>query len=290
MERRTLSLGDPDLNIGELYDHPPLARQGRADAVERFWAEYQDKFTNKAAMVRFLDSLSLPSTGAWAYARIPKTGTHSVLDALHQLEFGYPLTTKVTLPNNISSNMAPHMLDEAGVFMSPLQSHHTSETLRAAMRFTVIREPVARAMSSFRYLCKSHELASRQLAPVRLRLTAMTGFNWDTHVNTPIGLEKMVIFVAESLANPGFKLDRHIAPQSTSLPRDFFQPYMTGRTEELPRFLDNLADEFGIASTHRSRFAMRNAATGPDTFAVTRRLRQTIEDAYAEDVAWYGSL
>ena len=186
--------------------------------------------------------------------------------------------------------MAPHLLDEAGVFMSPLQAHHSPSTLDQALRFTILRDPVKRAVSSFLYLCYSHKIGARQFAPTRLRMSAMLGFNWETDPNTAVGLEKMVRFVSASQEIKRFKLDRHIAPQTSTLNRDIFAPNITGRTEELARFFPALADELGVPGFRSLQFDARNTSKDEPPFIVNHRLRSTIETVYSDDMNWYNSV
>lgn len=241
-------------------------------------------------MTRYLDTLTLPASGAWAYARIPKTGTHSVLAALHRFEFDCEITTPVQVGDNTSDDMAPHLLDVAGVFMSPLQTHHAPEVLTNALRFTLVRNPVQRAVSGFRYLCRSHETASRHLAPTRLRISAATGLDWNAEANTAVGLEKMVRFVEASLDVKRMQLDGHIAPQTMILDHEVFKPYMTGRTEDMGRFLTSLSEELGVRDVTLQRDVMRNTQPESNSFVVNNRLRTMIEMVFAADMEWYESV
>lgn len=206
------------------------------------------------------------------------------------MEFGKDITTSVVTQNNISTDMSPHLLDKAGIFMSPLQAHHNPARFEHSLRFTVIRDPVKRAVSSFRYLCRAHEEHSPHFAPLRLRMSALVGFDWETDINSTVGLEKMVSYVALAMADKQILLDPHIAPQTASLHPALFRPYMTGRMEELPRFLSNLAEELGATEFRAPKNKMRNAGGGHNAIMVNRRLRTLIEEVFREDMDWYDNL
>lgn len=259
-------------------------------ARQAWWETFEGRFDRQVEMVRYLDTLTMPASGLWAYARIPKTGTNTVLAALHQLEFGAPVSTEVSEANNTADDSAPHLLDEAGVFMSPLQSLHDPAALDAAFRFTVLRHPVGRARSSYAYLCLSHRMQTRHLAPARLRLSAMTGFDWSRDPARPEGFDRFLDFIAESVTVARLRLDRHLAPQTYTLSRDIFRPHLTGRTEEMRRFLNTLASQFGtelpgaLVRQHRNR-----APLGQKIPEMTADQRRRCEQVFAADMEWYES-
>lgn len=278
----------PPLRTGRLYRHPPLQRKGREKAVRAWWARHKADFARQADMVAWLDALTLPASGVWAYGRIPKTGTNTVLAALHQFEFGVPITTAIAEPGNTAPDTAPHHLDAAGIFMAPLQGTHPPAVLDSAFRFTVLRHPVARAVSSFVYLCRSHELSARQLAPVRLRLSAQTGFDWTRDPHTTAGFEKLVDFVEAMQGIARMRLDRHIAPQTAAMPRAVFRPHLVGRTEEMAAFLARLADAFGTRLPDDLVTARRNVTprSGSD-LNLGAALRARVERVFHDDMEWY---
>ena len=282
---------DDKLRTGRLFRYPPLRRKGRAKATRAWWAAHKARFAKQADMVAWLDAVTLPASGAWAYGRIPKTGTNTVLAALHQFEFGVPITTAITEANNTAPDTAPHHLGEAGIFMAPLQTTHAPEVLENAFRFTVLRHPVSRALSSFVYLCRSHELATRQLAPVRLRLSAQTGFDWTRDPHTTSGFEKLLDFVEEMQGTARLTLDRHIAPQTSAMSREIFRPALVGRTEEMAKFLARLARAFGTRLPEELATSRRNVTprSGADLELGTS-LRTRVESVFHDDMEWYESL
>ncbi|WP_168797800.1 sulfotransferase family 2 domain-containing protein [Aliishimia ponticola] len=281
----------PPLRTGRLFRHPPLRRAGRERAAQAYWAAYQDRFEKHADMVAWLDAITMPASGNWVYGRIPKTGTNSVLAALHQLEFGAPISTSISEENNTSPDTAPHHLDEAGVFMSTLQTQHTPAVLENAFRFTVLRDPVKRALSSFLYLGRSHVLATRQLAPVRLRMSAETGFDWNKDAHTRKGFEMMLDFIESMQSISRLRLDRHIAPQTASMDPSIFRPHLTGRTEEMGSFLAQLSDHFGAELPQKIAKSKRNQTPKPETaIRLTKAIRSRVETIFAADMEWYDSL
>ncbi|KPP84148.1 MAG: sulfotransferase family enzyme [Rhodobacteraceae bacterium HLUCCA08] len=259
---------------GRAFRHAPQGRKGRARTT-RAWDGHP--------LAGHLDRITLPATGAWAFGRIPKTGTHTVLAALHELEFGTPISTAVADPANTADDTAPHLLDAAGLFYTIPQAGTLPDQMDAALRFTVIRQPVMRALSGFAYLGRSHAARSRHLAPVRLRMTALTGFDWGRDPDTAGGFDRFLDFIALALDIRRFPLDGHIAPQSAALPADAFAADLTGRTEELGPFLTRLAK----ALDRPPPPAMQRNATPHPEFALSPDARRRCEALFAADMDWY---
>lgn len=277
------------LRTGELYNHKPYRGAQRASSVNKYWQEYRSMFPEKSDMVRYLDALTMPASGGWTFGRIPKNGTTTVLSALHYLEFGTPLTAQVEARNNTNEDNAPHMLDQAGVFMSPIQTDHSPKTIKESLRLTVLRNPAERALSSFKYLCRSQELKTTHFAPLRLRIAAISGLDWQEHLYAPAGFNRFLDYIEINLTNTSFPLDRHIAPQTYSLPRDIFKPYMIGRTEDMKRFLIGLADEFEDRLPQHILNTHNNANVAELPFRLTRATLTRLEDLFAQDYEWYES-
>lgn len=275
------------LRTGALYRHAPRKAAGKAKATALYWVHSKTAFAKQADMTEYLDAVTLPASGRWAYGRIPKTGTNTVLALLHYLEFGVEITTQIADPANASADTAPHRLADAGVFMPVLRTTHAPAVLDSAFRFTLLRHPVRRTLSSFAYLCRSHDLATSQLAPVRLRLTAMTGFDWTRDPHTQTGLLKFLDFVEESLATTRLRLDRHMAPQSAALPRKIFAPHLTGRLEEMPAFASRLAALFGTQSVPDHLTQTPRNATTHAPLTVDAPAQSRIETLFADDFNWY---
>ena len=122
-------------------------------------------------------------------------------------------------------------------------------------------------------------------------MTAMAGFDWDADLDSLTGFQKFLDFVEASQSIGRYQLDRHVAPQSTSMPKDIFKPHIVGRIEEYGAFLQALAAEFGVAKLpDYLRTTTRNAIPKAAPIKLIPAIRRRIATVFAEDLDWYESL
>lgn len=266
-----------------IFATPPPPKK-RAEKLAQQWWQANPPYPNKRAMVAALRRVVMPPSGAWAYARIPKNGTHTVLDALFFMETGTNATTQVRDPLNTSEDKAPHILLEAGIFRDPIRAGFGPEVLETATRFAVVRDPVKRALSGFRYLGQSHAAATPHLAQTRLQLSALTQFDWGADTDTAKGFGKYLDLMAFAAENPGFHLDPHFAAQTGSLDPAQFRPTVTGRLDDLPGFLAKLADMLDRPAPPPTQNAN---ATKPAGFTPAPDDLKRAASIFKADMDWY---
>jgi hypothetical protein len=141
-------------------------------------------------------------------------------------------------------------------------------------RICVVRDPMARAVSGFRYFCRSDALKSRWFAPDRFRINAALGFDWARHPGTNEGFRLFLHYIAREAEQVGVDmLDGHWRPQTAFIKPGAFRPTLTGRMEDMDAFFRALSDRLGLAPDTAHPWVNRqNTAADPlmhDTHAQT---------------------
>ncbi|MEM6739928.1 MAG: sulfotransferase family 2 domain-containing protein [Pseudomonadota bacterium] len=262
--------------------------------LARARAAHGAAFRNEEALTQWFRFILLPASGAWAFKPNGKTGTTSLLHALFELEFGVPLTVSHHEPDGILEDHAVHCLAEARVF-SPLTALRGApcalDVLEKALRLTIVRHPLSRALSAFRYLCRADARAVSRFLRERLRMNAITGFDWQRDPDTPDGFRRFLDFVAHELEHQAsLPLDWHIGPQVLNVRPEIFQPDLVGRTEDVPAFLAEIAARLDRPLPERlRRAAPRNrAAMRPPDWAGDRALQARVAQVFAADFDAFG--
>ncbi len=206
-------------------------------------------FENRTHLNGFFNGIITPASNAWAYAPSGKASTSATRGLLFELEFGVPNTVKVTIPGDQNTAAGMHATVDARVFRQ-LSGRADLSSLAGYIRETtfiaVVRNPVTRIWSAFRYLCQSNELAREQFAADRIRLTAITGFDWTRDTGTRAGFEKFLDYIAVTLERDTGQLpNRHWRPQWMNVRPDLFLPDILGRTEAMGEFARALSERFG---------------------------------------------
>ncbi|WP_281841517.1 hypothetical protein [Sinisalibacter aestuarii] len=113
-----------------------------------------------AAIRSFLQLTILPPSQRWMFFSAGKAASSSTLNLLFEMEFGRPLSVHFDAPHDINPSAVVHQLANHGVFSRALKLGLGMPDLLAlpAERLLVVRNPYARAVSAFRYLCRSDEL------------------------------------------------------------------------------------------------------------------------------------
>jgi Sulfotransferase family len=238
----------------------------------------------------FLYLSILPPSKRWVFLSLGKNASSSTLKLLFEMEFGHKLSASFTPLADINPSAVVHKLADTGVFTRALNLGLTAQTLVAlpAERLLVVRNPYARAVSSFRYFCKSNDLGSPWFLASRLRATAMVGFDWETMPYTVEGLRRFLAYIeAEVAAHGAPSLDSHWSIQAVSSFPGVFRPTLLGRVEALADFHKALADRLGQplpdAVAHENR--QENA---PDSLIRDPDARRMIERIYAPDFEAFG--
>lgn len=263
--------------------------QLRNAMAERAMERWPGAFHRGDEALEWLTHTITPASEAWVYLGNAKTGTTSTKSFLFQLEFGAPLTVHFEPPRDINPDGIAHAMARSGVFRSLPNMPKGLKTLREALRLVTARHPSSRAVSSFRYLCLSDEQASPWLLAERLRLNAVTGFDWSTDRYTHRGFLKFLDYVDETSNQPGQLRDNpHIRPQVRNVRPDLYQPHLIGRTEDLPAFFRAIAERLNrpLPPDVAKIEANRNDKAAPGEELLTPESRRRLGQVFAKDYDW----
>ncbi|MEP2426635.1 MAG: sulfotransferase family 2 domain-containing protein [Tateyamaria sp.] len=213
--------------------------------VKSFQAAHPETFAQPAEAITYLRYIFTDAQGLWCFRTNGKTGTTSTLFFLFHLTFGIPLKAVVRDENSINEDQAGHSLHKARVFSSVCDCGTELDFgsyLARALRLTTVRHPFTRALSGFIYLCRAHDMKSDRFLTERLRMCALTQFDWDKHAYTVEGFERFLTYLEQDLAHHATRpVDSHFRPQVLNILPDVFCPDLIGRCEDLPTFFANIA-------------------------------------------------
>lgn len=237
--------------MADIFHDPPATWQVTKKLLDAAWAQLSGAFESRARHDAFFQYMATPRSNRWAFASSGKTGTSSALMLLFRLEFGHDNTACVDDPDDLNRNAEAHRTLAAGVFRSLHQRGDIPglvEYLDNTLRIATVRHPTARAWSSFRYFCRSQEERHRQFAQDRIRICAVTGFDWTRDPRTRGGFERFLDYVAlECAANGGRQPDNHWRPQWHDIRPAVFRPHILGRAEDPAAFRRALVEHLGYA-------------------------------------------
>jgi hypothetical protein len=230
----------------------------------------------------------LPPSLRWSFCRNGKTGTTTVLAWLFQVEFGTPLTAPLARDATLNENSVAHYAVQADIFRPALAIPGGFGRLQQACRIATVRHPAGRAVSAFRYLCKSGALGAHQFLSERLRINAETGFDWDQDPGTPRGFAKFLDYVeilheTADLSQPA----THWRSQCRNLRPDILPPTVLGRLESLDRLAQDLARELGLHQPPPMGHHNTQGAPSSDLLADPDLLRK-IAEVYRDDYQTFG--
>ncbi|EWS66442.1 hypothetical protein Y695_00265 [Hydrogenophaga sp. T4] len=172
----------------------------RSQTLEDFARTYKGAFSSLEDTQHYFAHLFTPASRRWLYAGNGKSGTTSTKRFLFELEFGIPLTVHLVAEHDINSDAQSHMLAKAGIFRPLTALPDAIKVFNTALRITTARHPVARALSSFRYLCLSDQLKHSWLVSDRMRMNAMVGFDWNRDPDTNGGFRKFLQYAELSMS------------------------------------------------------------------------------------------
>lgn len=268
-------------------DEPaPAVRRALFDrAVDRF----PKVFTRPEQVADLFSRVTVPASHRWIYTGNAKTGGSSVRRFLFEMEFGVPLTAALASPMDFNPDLVSQSLAAAGVFRPLSMIPNGLAVLDAGLRLTTARHPVGRALSSFNYLCRSHDAASPRLADDRLRMNALVGFDWTADCDTAQGFAKFLDYVRQTDAEHAtWTADPHLRPQVRNVLPRVTRPAIIGRTEDLPAFCHAVADALNQplpADWTEPRSNQQTYQTAPDTL-LTKSNRALLRDVFAADFDW----
>jgi hypothetical protein len=254
----------------------PVSERRQKTAVRETRKAFPATFPSDAVAHNFLFQIVLPPSRRWSFISVGKSASTSTLHALYGAEFGHPLTANMTPLHDINPNAAIHTLPDHGVFARALwQGLSILDVLGiGAERICVVRDPLARALSGFRYLCRSHRQKARWFARERFLMDAAVGFDWDTHPDTPAGFERFLQFIAWQVADSGVdSLNGHWRPQAAFIKPAAFRPTLIGRMERMDQYYDALNARLSPTPPITHLWKNRQDADGTDALLSPASLR-----------------
>ncbi|NBE06539.1 sulfotransferase family 2 domain-containing protein [Paragemmobacter ruber] len=272
-----------------LFLGPETPPHYRKAVLDRLSKENPALFPRPDDAQSFLRAIHLPASLRWSFLNNGKAATSAARRFLFQIEFGTPLTTAWDVPQDINPDSVVHNLQgPSGVLRALIALPDPIETLGRSLRLVTVRHPVARAVSAFEYLCRSHDLAHSWFAQDRLRLNAVTGFDWTTDPRTATGFLKFLDYIQWMQAEGGrTSVNSHWRPQIDTILPALYRPDIVGRVEDMATFCRQVArhldqplpDGFALPRTNSQTYADRQ-----DWLSTAARAR--LRTIYAADFDW----
>lgn len=276
-------------NTKPFFEQPALSGQARARNLRLAAERHPDRITDARHAKRVMQRITMPANGEWAYGANPKAATTTTYAALFELTFGTKLTAHMDEGFADWADQSPQNMSKAAVFYQLVEFENSIDAMDKAFRFSVVRNPVERAASSFHFICFAQKRSLPQFYADRVRLNIL-GFDWEKDPYTEDGFEKFLNYV-ESEANmvrtQGRLADPHFRPQAMNMSLDLLDPHLVFRVDDLAQGLNTLAHNLGRApvadTTSKARL---NTQPERQTYVGAPGL---IERVYAEDFEIYES-
>ncbi|AKO95666.1 MULTISPECIES: sulfotransferase family 2 domain-containing protein [Marinovum] len=279
---------------GRVFYEMPRNARDRLTAAQTVFASYKKQFHTVAELQNFLMATYVPWDRSWVYKTNAKAGSSSVLSFLFALEFGVPFSVKLLTTADHNPDTALHQMRAAHVFEPVLNLpgiENFPDFLANTFSFTVVREPARRVLSSFRYICQSNEKQSEKLLRDRIRLSAVTGFDWDRHPGTVDGFQRFLEFIlVESRQEKLVPVNNHWRPQWRNVQVDLLKPDLIGRLEDMPAFYRDLCEALNRPLPKELVADIRNRQPSGDSsaFLADETCRRLVRDIYARDYELFG--
>lgn len=262
----------------------PQARKRAANIQSK----YPAFFGTEQQAVFWLRNVVTPADGRWAFKPNGKTGTTSTLYFLYHLLTGHPLSARFATPDQLNDDQAGHQLVGAGIFRPLLVRRQTQNLLaylEEALCFTTVRHPLNRALSGFAYICAADAAGKEQFFAERVRMTALTGFDWTRDPNTSQGFLRFLEYLPQALAHHHNRpVDSHFRPQVLNILPEVFRPDLIGKCEDLPSFMTELAARLDMPVPEGALMApARNQNTVDRDHLISPAARQLVTDIFAAD-------
>ncbi len=277
------------LKTARIFEEQELPPPKRRAFQERMVEKYPKIFRQPEDAARFFSSIHLPASLSWAFLNNGKAGSSSARRFLFLIEFGWPLTVRWNVPHDINSDAVVHNLQgDTYLLRAASAMPEPWPRLKAALRLTTVRHPLARVVSAFEYLCKSNDLAHSWFAPDRLRMNAIFGFDWNEDPRTARGFEIFLEYILWSRDTLGpLAINAHWRPQIDNVLPDLYRPEIIGRLEDMPSFFRSTAarlerplpEDFDLEPSNQQSYTLRD-----DWLSSAARAR--IQDLYARDFEW----
>lgn len=281
-----------ELEGGRTLFGDPVSPEYRQKAAQRTRQAYPQHFPDRETALRYLNLIILPPSRRWAFISVGKSASSSALAFLFQAEYGTTLSVDVVPETDINPEAAIHMLSDHRVFERSQRLGLAAADLTGPdgphHRLCVVRNPLARAVSGFHYLCKSNALKSRWFVGDRFRINAAFGFDWARHPGTVEGFRLFLRYIASEIETVGAdRVDGHWRPQVDFIKPQVFRPTLVGRVEALPAFYATLREALDVSELPEQPWKNRQA-TASDTLSNDGEARRLCAEIYASDYETFG--
>lgn len=246
--------------------------------------------TSEKVIRSYLGLIILGPACRWGFLSIGKNGSSSTLRVLYEMEFGHPLTVRYASPIDINPSAVIHQLSDAGVFARALDRGMSAVEVRDAdmLRLMVVRDPLARAVSAYRYFCRSNAEAAPWFVRDRLRIDAAVGFDWTHMPGTVEGFRRFLRYIELEIELSGAPaLDSHWRPQTAFAPTDVWVPGLIGRMEAMDDFYAELAGRLDKPAPSRIPRENRQDGNAEDLMSDSDA-RRMVEAIYRADYVTFG--
>lgn len=214
--------------------------------IDADWKDHAEAGAERAQISALVHLICTPPTRRWAFLVNGKSGTSTVLDLLFRIEFGQFITTSVRDPNDLNTANSAHDLVHAGVFRLLAHQELGLSDIAEVPRLVTVRHPSTRALSGFRYLCRSHELSHPAFRMERLRLSAETKFDWTRDCGTIRGFNLFLDWIEAGVETDWIDVNPHWRPQSLNAFPKIYRPDVVGKREDLPAFVRALSERLAF--------------------------------------------
>lgn len=267
--------------------------------VQSLKKRYPRRFSSQAAAKRYCGNLWFPKSKRWMYQLNGKSGNTFILGLLFELEFGVPFQAALSTKVNQHPDFALFQTCIAGVLANVAQRELSLQAFQdmPALRLATVRNPFDRALSGFFYLCRSQTVGDQRFLTERIRIQAMTQFDWTLDPNTPHGFVKFLSYVAQMQAQGDPMLvDAHWLPQEKHIEPTIYKPDLIGRTEAMGGFARNIAARLETdlpeeIETRLSRNESANSATRTERraqFYSDPEAANLVRQIYEQDFELFG--
>ncbi|WP_313335909.1 sulfotransferase family 2 domain-containing protein [Sphingobium yanoikuyae] len=229
----------------------PASQAERNAAIEKTRSTFPDHFPSYEAAKRFLNLIIISPSNKWAFMSVGKVASSSILHMLFKSEYGVDLTVSIKPDRDINPDAAVHMLADNQVFSRALLQGISATDLISGggpqERIVMLRDPMQRAVSAFRYFCLSDDRQSYWFVPDRLRINAALGFDWKMHPNTVEGFRLFLIYISREIERVGVDLvNGHWRPQYDVIKPEVYRPTIVGRMNDMNTFVQKFSDRTGL--------------------------------------------
>lgn len=284
-------MSNPTPFSAHIYSSPPrVVDHAETGLVAELHAAFGTEFSSSRAIESYLKLIVQPPRGAWRYQLNGKSGNTFVLNLMFELEHGVPFTARVdpAETGNQHPDFALFAQVNAGLLVTALAYYPSLQDFTdfSGLRLATVRNPYHRAISGFRYLCRSHRLGDRRFLNERLRMMALAGLDFESMSDTAQGFGRFLGYVRDYAVSFGADaVDPHWRAQALHIRPHLFRPDILGRTEELDLFAAAVAARLDRPLLSDSRLLRKNASSELPTGAWLHHpeLRKTIEQIYAQD-------